>query len=85
MATVVNNAGQPTGDSSGSGMGLLVGALLVLGIILLVIFYGLPALRQTTTSVAPAAPSTTEVNIPDQSDIQVPDQIDVNVQTPEGQ
>lgn len=85
MATVVNNAGQPTGDNSGGGMGLVIGALLLLAVVFVVIFYGLPALRQASAPAAPAQPSTTEINVPDQSDIQVPDQIDVNVQTPENQ
>lgn len=45
MATVVNNTGQPVAtESRGSGMGLIVGALLLLAVIFLLLFYGLPTL-----------------------------------------
>ncbi|MBV9462617.1 MAG: hypothetical protein JO317_00165 [Verrucomicrobiae bacterium] len=56
MATVVNNPGN--GDT-GSGMGFIVGILVVviLGIVFFV--YGLPALKNNTSS----APTTTEHKI----------------------
>ena len=64
MATVVNNPGGTT--DSGSGIGMLVGIILLLAIVFLFFAYGLPMLNRSTT--------TPQVNIPDQ--------VDVNVQQP---
>lgn len=72
MATVINNPGNTApAESSGGGMGMIIGAVILLLAVFLFIYYGLPAIRSAS------APATTSVT--------VPDQIDVNVQTPQGQ
>lgn len=65
MATVVNNPGNT--DSS-SGMGFLVGVLLLILFVLGLLYFGLPRLNQATQ-----APS-----------VNVPEEVDVNVNTPNG-
>ena len=67
MATVINNP-DSGGDNSG-GMGMVIGAIVLVLILILFFVYGLPALRGGSD-----AGSGTQVN--------VPDQIDVNVDTP---
>jgi hypothetical protein len=62
MATVVN---QPPNQPSDSGMGFLIGIILLLIVGILLIYFGVPALRQQQ----PAAPT----------EIQVPDRIDVDI------
>ncbi len=52
--------------SSNSGMGILIGALLVIVIILLIVIYGLPRLT----------------NIDNSPDIGVPEEVDVNINQP---
>ena len=64
MATIVNNPGTTTEDNS--GMGFVVGVLLLLFVAFLFFVYGLPALTRSV--------STPTVN--------VPSQIDVNLNTP---
>jgi hypothetical protein len=66
MATVVN---QPPNQPADSGMGFLVGIILILLVGVLLIYFALPALRQQ-----PAAPT----------EIQVPDQINVDVNNDTG-
>mgnify|MGYP001608311920 CR=1 FL=1 len=63
MATVVNNPSE-----SSSGMGFLLGMIVLVVMVFLLFFYGLPLLTQATRSAG------TQVN--------VPDKIDVNVQNP---
>lgn len=50
MATVINNPG----DNSG-GAGMIVGLVVAVIIIALIFIYGIPALRGTGTTAAPAA------------------------------
>lgn len=66
MAVVVNN----TGESPGSGMNSLLGIVLLVIVILVLFYWGLPILRRTATP----SPS-----------VNVPDKIDVNINNPEGQ
>lgn len=66
MATIVNTPAQ-AGDT-GSGMGFLLGIVLIIAFVLLFFFYGLPYL-----SNAMQGPQ-----------VNVPGQIDVNVKTPQG-
>lgn len=70
MATVVNN---PSGSTeSGSGMGFLMGVILLIVVGFLIVYYGIPALNRTGNNApAPA--------------VQIPDQMDINVNTPQGQ
>lgn len=70
MATVINNPGnaEPSANSNASGMGFFMGMIVLLVIVLLVFYFGLPMVR----SAANSGPS-----------VQVPDQVDVNVKTPE--
>lgn len=67
MSTVVNT---PASGSDNSGMGFLMGVILLIAVVFLFLYFGLPMLRGVTQ--APAAPQ-----------IQVPDQIDVNVDAPQ--
>jgi hypothetical protein len=64
MTTVVNNPGGT--DTANSGMGFLMGIILLLAVLFLFFYFGLPAIRGATR-----APQ-----------INVPGQIDVNVDTP---
>lgn len=66
MSTVVNT---PASGSDNSGMGFLLGAILLIAVVFLFFYFGLPMLRGAAQ--APQAPQ-----------IQVPGQIDVNVDTP---
>ncbi|MCA9369939.1 hypothetical protein KC686_02160 [Candidatus Woesebacteria bacterium] len=66
MATVVNNP--PADRSDGNGMGFLLGMIVLVVVLALFFFYGLPMLRQTS---APSAPSEVQVEVPDQINIDV--------------
>lgn len=70
MATIVNTTPAAREDT-GSGMGFLLGIVLLLAFILLFFFYGLPLLTQTLRGTAGP-----QVN--------VPDKIDVNLNNPQG-
>lgn len=61
MATVVNTPAQ--GESS-SGMGFMMGMILLLVVLFLLFYYGLPAIRN-------AGSGGTSVNIPDKVDVNV--------------
>ena len=63
---VINNAAPATnGDSSSNGMGFLLGVLLLVVFAFLIFWYGLPALRNATTSSAP------QINVPGKVDVNV--------------
>lgn len=47
MTTIVNTP--PRGDSSDSGLGLILGVIIAIGLVVLFIVYGLPAIRQSQT------------------------------------
>lgn len=64
MTTIVNTP--PATDSSGNGF--VIGAVVIVGLVILFIFAGLPAIRQ----MKPA-----QVNVPTQ--VVVPDKVDVTV------
>lgn len=72
MATIVNN---PSSDNSGSGMGFVLGILVLIVFVLVLFYYGLPALRGRTASSTPESASggSSEINV------DVPDKVDVNV------
>lgn len=73
MATVVNNPG--TTDSSG-GMGFLLGAILLVAVVFLFLYFGLPALNR--------AGSTVNVNPGGEApQINIPDKVDVNINNPQ--
>ena len=65
MATVVNT---PSNTDNGSGMGFLLGIILLIAFIMLLMFYGIPYLGSMMQSQAPQ--------------ITIPGQIDVNVNQP---
>ena len=67
MSTIVNT---PASGESNSGMGFVLGIILLIAFVFLMMYFGLPMLRNVSNTV-PQAPQ-----------IQVPDKIDVNVQTP---
>jgi hypothetical protein len=64
MATIVNNPGTTTDNSS--GMGFVLGILLLLVIAFLFFVYGLPAISRSVSGPT----------------LNVPGQVDVNVNTP---
>ena len=66
MATIVNTTPAQT-DSSSNGMGFLIGVMLLVLLVMVVLFYGLPYLRSS-------------ISVPQ---VNVPGQIDVNVNQPE--
>jgi hypothetical protein len=81
MATVVNNP--PPGDPD-KGMGALMGAILLIFLLILFVFIGLPALSQAGIFRSPEVntppqDNTPSVTVPDQVDVDLPDQVDVNV------
>lgn len=71
MTTVVNNpAPAPVQDSGGSGF--LIGVIILVGFVALLLYFGIPAIR----NMGPI-----QVKIP-APQVVVPDKIDVNVTTP---
>ena len=67
MATVINN---PSTETAGGGMGMVLGVLLAIAIIVLFFAYGLPAIRNNGGTT-----NTTNNSV-------VPERVDVNVNTP---
>jgi len=65
MATIVNTPAQS--DSSGNGMGFLLGVIILVLFVLGLLYYGLPALSRMGSGGAT---------------INVPDKVDVNVSQP---
>jgi len=75
MTTVINN---PSDNNSSSGIGLVVGIILLLVFVFLLFYYGLPALRGTAnTTPSTGSDTSTEIRV------DVPDEIDVNVNSGE--
>ncbi len=77
MTTIVNNptpvVSNPNPAPSSGGSGFLIGAILIIGFVGILLYFGIPALKR----MGPV-----QVNIP-APQIVVPDKIDVNVnQTP---
>ena len=68
MATIVNTP--PAEGSNSSGVGFIIGALILLFAVFIFFYYGLPAMRQAASSGS--------------QNITVPDKIDVNVNNPSG-
>jgi TRAP-type mannitol/chloroaromatic compound transport system permease small subunit len=64
--TVINNAPAPT-ESSNSGMGFLLGIILLIVFVFLLIYYGLPAI-QNSFSGGP------QINVPGKVDVNVKQQ-----------
>lgn len=77
MATVVN---QPDTANS-AGMGMMIGAILLIVVVLAVFFYGIPMMRQQAPAQVPAVQNNTMPAPAESSgtDINIPDKIDVNV------
>lgn len=63
MATVVNNPA-PSSDSSGSGMGFLLGIIILILFVIGLLYLGLPHLRS-------GFGGGTQINIPDKVDVNV--------------
>lgn len=68
MTTVVNNPAPVNTESSG-GSSLLIGALVLFGLIVLIVYVGIPAIQR----MGPF-----QVNIP-ATQVNIPDKVDVNV------
>jgi hypothetical protein len=66
MTTVINN---PTPSTDNGGSGFLIGAVLLIAFIAVLLYFGIPALK----NLGPA-----QVNIP-APQVNVPNKIDVNV------
>lgn len=69
MATIVNTT-PATSTDNGSGLGFVLGIILLIAFFMLVFFYGIPLLTQSFNQSVPS--------------VQVPGKIDVNVHTPQG-
>ncbi len=69
MTTVVNTPGQASNDSS--GMGMIIGVIVLIAVLFLIFFYGMPFFRGTTSQ---------QNNSPT---LEVPEQVDVNVNNPQ--
>ena len=66
MATIVNTpAHEHTHRESSNGLGFLWGAIILLVVVFLLFYFGLPLIRQAT------APTTPNINVPGQIDINV--------------
>lgn len=63
MATIVNTP--PAAESNSSGVGFVIGTLILLFAVFIFFYYGLPAMRNAASDNTPS--------------VSVPDQIDVNV------
>jgi hypothetical protein len=61
MTTIINNPDTSGGNSG--GVGLIVGAVVIIAIIALFFLYGLPALRKSSSG--------TTVNVPDKIQVDV--------------
>jgi len=75
MTTVVNNpapASAPATENTGGGSGFLIGAILLIGFVMVLLYFGIPALKR----MGPV-----QLNIP-ATQVVVPDKIDVNVTMP---
>ena len=66
MTTIVNSA-TPTKDSN--GMGFLIGVVVLIGFVLILLYFGLPLLRNVGSP---------QINVP-APQINMPDKVDVNV------
>jgi len=64
MATVINNPPSNTSDSSGNGMGFLLGVIVLIVFVALLIIYGLPYLRNMSGFSA-------QVNVPKDVNVNV--------------
>ena len=62
MATVVNT---PSSTDNGSGMGFLLGVILIIAFIMLLMFYGVPYLGNMMQTQGP------QVNVPGKIDVNV--------------
>ena len=60
MATVVNN---PSGTGDNSGMGFLLGIILLIVFVVILLFYGLPLLQNSTSSPQLNVPGKIDVNV----------------------
>jgi hypothetical protein len=68
MKVVVNNPAQTSADPL-SGNGLLIGTILVVGISIVFVYFGVPAIRRLTTA---------QISVP-APQVVVPNKIDVNI------
>lgn len=69
MTTIVNS---PASQGESGGYGFLLGIIALLVVVVLFVFYGVPALR----NMGPA-----QITVP--TEVKMPDQVDVNVTQPE--
>lgn len=69
MTTVVNN---PAPTESTGGSGFLIGVIVIVGFVMVFLYFGIPAIRRMGTG---------QVNIP-APQVVIPNKIDVNVTTP---
>ncbi len=63
MATIINTPA--AAERSSSGMGFVVGVILLILFVLGLLYYGLPALSRTTQSQSP------QINVPDKVDVTI--------------
>jgi hypothetical protein len=73
MATVINNPGTGTTTDSGSSASFLIGAIVLLVAVILILYYGLPALRSAAGTARNAGGSggSAQINVPEKVDVNV--------------
>lgn len=63
MATVVNTTSPAHAEPAGYGVSWVIGLLLLLFVVFLMFYYGLPALRSATTAPSVSVPERVDVNV----------------------
>jgi hypothetical protein len=66
MATVINN---PNDTADSSGLGVIVGVIIALALIILAVFYFVPAIRGAGDAGGGAGAGGTQINVPDSVDV----------------
>lgn len=62
MTTIVNNP-VPVTTEDGTGVGMILGIILALVIIALLVIFGIPAFRNSTTASDPMPTGATNINV----------------------
>jgi hypothetical protein len=69
MTTIINS---PAPEQNNNGFGFLIGAIILVGFVALLLYFGIPAVKQMNPI---------QVNVP-APQVEMPDKIDINVNQP---